>query len=183
VKLVDLARECIRVIKDSGDEGIRSDILAQRIGVPKRRVYDVIAVLRALEMVRTRRRMDGTTVYWIDKSAEYVPRSDYDELLRLSDRMTAERNELQVQVAELKEQVRTIRARLRHDASTSVTSERTQFDTTMLTIRPLSKKGFKRVRNSGVEVVIETEQPGMIVDPVPHESLDSHELLRSLQRL
>ncbi len=183
MKLVELAQKCISLIKECGDEGIRSDIIALTIGVPKRRVYDVIAVLRALGLVRTRRRQDGTTVYWIDRSEEFVPMKDYEALLEAERRVTEERNELQVRVAELKEQVRMLRSRLRHDAAVGQATGKTQFDTTTLTVRALSKRGFKRVRDSGVEVIIETYEPGIVVDPVPRESSETRELLRSLQRI
>ena len=67
MKLVDLAVEAIRVLKERGESGIRSDILAEILDTPKRRVYDVIAVLRAVGQVTTTRKFDGTIVTWIDR--------------------------------------------------------------------------------------------------------------------
>ena len=75
MKLVELARNSVAILQERGEEGIRSDELAEILGVPKRRVYDVVAVLKSLEQVETRRRFNGTTVTWIDKSKDFVPKT------------------------------------------------------------------------------------------------------------
>ncbi|MFW9926806.1 MAG: hypothetical protein ACFFDM_08575, partial [Candidatus Thorarchaeota archaeon] len=113
MKLVDLAKESVRVLKESGEVGIRSDILAETLNTPKRRVYDVIAVLRALGQVTTTRKFDGTIVTWIDKTKDYVTRVNYDDIKTQLEQESSERKKLQVQVAELKEQVRISKTKLR----------------------------------------------------------------------
>gem|GEM_PF-2377989 len=183
VKLVDLARESIRILKECGDEGIRSDVLAERLNSPKRRVYDVIAVLKALDLVKTKRRFDGTTVTWIDRSRDFVPRDQFESLRMTIDEVTSERNDLQVQVAELKEQIRMTKFRLRQEVPVTEGSAKTEFNTTMLTVRAVSRRGLKRVTDSGVEVVIESYEPGLIVDPTVKQIDETQALLRSLQRL
>jgi hypothetical protein len=183
VKLVDLAKESVRVLRESGEEGIRSDILAERLNTPKRRVYDVIAVLKALGQVSTTRKFDGTIVKWIDKTKDYVPRNTFATLKTQLEQESSERKNLQVQVAELKEQVRISKIKLRRESAAVETSDKTEFNTTQLRVRALSSNGIKSVKHSGVEVRIETHEAGMIVDPSEVEVDEKKALITKLQRL
>jgi hypothetical protein len=183
VKLVELADESVRLLKESGSEGIRSDILAEQLCVPKRRVYDVVAVLRALGHVKTKRRFDGTTITWIDQSAEYVPVSDYDQTKAEFLEESNARKQLQVELAEIKEQLRMTKSKLRRDVQTLESSMKTEFNTSQLRIRCLSSRGFKRVSDSGMEAIIETYEPGVIVDPTELEEDRNEALLKNLQRI
>ena len=183
MKLVDLAKESVRVLKECGDTGIRSDILAEQLDTPKRRVYDIIAVLKALDQVSTTRKFDGTIVKWIDKSRDFVPREDYSELKIQLDQESGERKNLQVQVAELKEQVRISKIKLRRETTAIETSDKTEFNTTQLRVRALSSNGIKSVKHSGVEVKIETHEAGMVVDPSEVEVDEKKALITKLQRL
>ena len=183
LKLVDLAKESVRVLRESGDEGIRSDILAERLDTPKRRVYDVIAVLKALGQVSTTRKFDGTIVKWIDTTKEYVARDVYTTLKTQLEQESAERKNLQVQVAELKEQVRISKIKLRRESAAVEISDKTEFNTTQLRVRALSSNGIKSVKHSGVEVRIETHEAGMVVDPSEVEVDEKKALITKLQRL
>lgn len=183
MKLVDLAKESVRVLKECGDAGIRSDILAEQLDTPKRRVYDIIAVLKALGQVSTTRKFDGTIVKWIDKSRNFVPREYYSEIKIQLDQESSERKNLQVQVAELKEQVRISKIKLRRESTAIETSDRTEFNTTQLRVRALSSNGIKSVKHSGVEVKIETHEAGMVVDPSEIEVDEKKALITKLQRL
>jgi hypothetical protein len=183
LKLVDLAKESVRVLKECGDAGIRSDILAEQLDTPKRRVYDIIAVLKALGQVSTTRKFDGTIVKWIDKSRDFVPREYYSEIKIQLDQESSERKNLQVQVAELKEQVRISKIKLRRESTAIETSDRTEFNTTQLRVRALSSNGIKSVKHSGVEVKIETHEAGMVVDPSEIEVDEKKALITKLQRL
>ena len=183
MKLVDLAQESVRILQECGEDGIKSDLLAEKLDTPKRRVYDVIAVLKALGHVHTNRKFDGTTITWIDRSKEFIAKNLHDEiriqLLHESDG----RKDLQVQVAELKEQLRITRAKLRRDIQAVEMENKTEFNTTQLRVRALSSNGIKRVKHDGIEVVIITNEAGMVVDPSEIE-IDEHEdLIKNLQRL
>jgi len=183
LKLVNLAEESVRVLKESGDAGIRSDILAERLQTPKRRVYDIIAVLKALGQVSTTRKFDGTIVKWIDNAKEFVPRETYATLKTHLEQESTERKNLQVQVAELKEQVRISKIKLRRETAAVEISDKTEFNTTQLRVRALSSNGIKSVKHSGVEVRIETYEAGMIVDPSEIEVDEKKALITKLQRL
>ncbi|TFG30209.1 hypothetical protein EU528_08585 [Candidatus Thorarchaeota archaeon] len=183
LKLVDLAQESVRILQECGDDGIKSDTLAERLDSPKRRVYDVIAVLKALGQVDTIRKFDGTTITWIDRSKEFVSKKQHDEMRIQLSQESDERKDLQVQVAELKEQLRITRAKLRRDVQAVEMENKTEFNTTQLRVRALSSNGIKRVKHDGIEVVIITNEAGMIVDPSEIE-IDEHEdLIKSLQRI
>jgi hypothetical protein len=182
LKLVELALESVRILKEAGEEGIKSDVLAQRLSTPKRRVYDVIAVLKALGQVDTSRKFDGTTIVWVDHSKDFVSKQSHEELkVRLSQE-SEERKEFQVQVAELKEQLRITRSKLRRDVQSIEMVNKTEFLTTQLRVRALSSNGIKSVRNSGIEVLIETHESGMIVDPSEIQVDENEALLKHLQR-
>ena len=183
MKLLNIALETIRLLQDSEHQGLRSDVLAEMLGTPKRRVYDIIAVLKAMGSVKTHRRFDGTTVTWIDHSKDFVPKSDYDALQYDLDKVDADRKSLQVRSVELKEQVRIAKSKLRRDAQAVEVSNKTEFNTTQLKVRCLSSTGFKRVRTAGLEVIIETNDSGMMVDPTESPDDENEAIIRSLQRI
>ncbi|MGY5863961.1 MAG: hypothetical protein RTV41_05120 [Candidatus Thorarchaeota archaeon] len=180
VKLVDLAEKAVKVLKEKGEEGIRSDILADTLNTPKRRVYDVIAVLKALGQVTTTRKFDGTIVTWVDRTMDYVPRQTHEELKVLMDLESTDRKKLQVQVAELKEQVRISKTKLRRETQAVETSNKTEFNTTQIRVRALSSNGVKRVEHSGIEVLIETHEPGMVVDPEERKVNEQEAIIKNL---
>lgn len=183
MKLVDLAKESVRVLKESGEVGLRSDILAERLNTPKRRVYDIIAVLKALGQVSTTRKFDGTVVKWIDNAKDFVPVETYTTLKTQLEHESSERKNFQVQVAELKEQVRISKIKLRRESAAVEISDKTEFITTQLRVRALSSNGIKSVKHSGVEVRIETHEAGMVVDPSEVEVDEKMALITKLQRL
>lgn len=180
MKLVDLAIESVRVLKERGESGIRSDILAEILDTPKRRVYDVIAVLRAVGQVTTTRKFDGTIVTWIDRTKGFIPREILEDLKIQLDLESSERKTLQVQVAELKEQVRISKTKLRRETLAVETSNKTEFNTTQLRVRALSSNGVRRVEHSGIEVLIETHEPGMVVDPEEKKVDEQEAIIKNL---
>ncbi|MCK5388887.1 MAG: hypothetical protein KAJ36_00230 [Candidatus Thorarchaeota archaeon] len=183
LKLVDLAQESVRILQECGEDGIKSDLLAEKLETPKRRVYDVIAVLKALGQVETNRKFDGTTITWIDRSKDFVAKSVYDELRILLLEESDGRKDFQVQVAELKEQLRITRSKLRRDVQAVAMVNKTEFNTTQLRVRALSSSGIKRVKHDGIEVLIITNESGIVVDP-SEIVIDEHEdLIKNLQRL
>jgi hypothetical protein len=178
-----LALESVRILKEAGEEGIKSDVLAQQLKTPKRRVYDVIAVLKALDQVETTRKFDGTTIVWVDRSRDFVPKQFHEEMRVQLSQESEERKQLQVQVAELKEQLRITKSKLRRDVQAIELAKKTEFLTTQLRIRALSSSGIKRVEHSGIEVLIETHESGMVVDPSEVEVDENEALLKNLQRI
>ncbi|MHA2140211.1 MAG: hypothetical protein ACXADC_06035 [Candidatus Thorarchaeota archaeon] len=182
MKLVELARTAVRILQESGEDGVRSDILAEQLNTPKRRIYDVIAVLKALGQVSTKRRFDGTTITWIDQSRNFVSKSQYDEVVAKFEEADRERIDLQLQLVQLKEQLRITKTKLRRDVKAVEAADRTEFDTTQLRVRALSHSGIRKVSQSGIDVVIESHEPGIVVDPTVVEPDENELLIRNLQQ-
>lgn len=64
MKLEEIARKSIEIIKASGNDGVTTEELAKRLNVPKRRVYDVKAIMKAANLISTSRDKDGTKIVW-----------------------------------------------------------------------------------------------------------------------
>lgn len=64
MKLEEIARKSIEIIKAGGGEGVTTAELAKRLNVPKRRVYDVKAIMKAANLISTSRDRDGTKIFW-----------------------------------------------------------------------------------------------------------------------
>jgi hypothetical protein len=163
MKLVDLAQAAMSVLEEAGDDGVRSEVLAEVLGVPKRRIYDVVAILKALDRVTVERRFDGITVRWVPQST-----SDKDK------------RELQIQLVEAKEQLRKIKSELRRSGEMPPDST-TRFDTKVLIIRTKGEEGFKKVVDSGKEVVVEGFTSGFIV--TTDDEYDEDIVLKSIQKI
>ena len=65
MKLKEIAQKAIKVLKERGANGINNAELADLIGTPKRRVYDVIAILKAADLIQTERSGSGTHITWL----------------------------------------------------------------------------------------------------------------------
>ncbi|MGV9168746.1 MAG: hypothetical protein ACOC38_02270 [Promethearchaeia archaeon] len=183
MKLVEIAERSIDVIKEEGEDGIRSDHLAERLETPKRRIYDVLAILKAMGKVETNRRFDGTTITWVDESDWFVEKGKYEATKEELEKVTKQKKQLQVEVAQLKQQLRIAKSKIRKDAEIQQAHDRIEFDTTQLRVRPLSNSGFKAVKDSGMEVMIECHESGFVVDPSEKQIDKNETLLRNIQRL
>ncbi len=182
-RLRELAQNAIAILKERGDAGIESAELARLLGIKeKRRVYDIVAVLSALDFVHTVRRQSGTRITWVDPYSDYVPRVEFEELQQALDAESAARRKLQVQAAELKERLRVAVSRLGREARATQLSGKYEFETKCIRVRPTTGTGFVRVRDSGMEVLIETREPGMVVDPTEPESDDAQTIIEAVQR-
>ncbi|OLS28560.1 MAG: hypothetical protein HeimC2_06170 [Candidatus Heimdallarchaeota archaeon LC_2] len=70
MKLEILATEVIKLLKKSGEGGITNANLSEILKVPKRRIYDVVAILKASRLISTTRNREGTHLYWLDSSLD-----------------------------------------------------------------------------------------------------------------
>lgn len=64
MKLEEIARRSIDIIKEHGSEGVTTSFLAEILQVPKRRVYDVKAIMKAAGLINTHRDRLGTRLFW-----------------------------------------------------------------------------------------------------------------------
>ena len=60
------------------------------------------------------------------------------------------------------------------------TSDKTEFNTTQIRVRALSSNGVRRVEHSGIEVLIETHEPGMVVDPEEKKVDEQEAIIKNL---
>jgi len=66
MKLEKIAKKAIDIIMEAGNEGVSTSKLAKELKVPKRRIYDVKAIMKAANLIDTSRDRSGTTIYWKD---------------------------------------------------------------------------------------------------------------------
>ncbi|MCH8908349.1 MAG: hypothetical protein IH840_14775 [Candidatus Heimdallarchaeota archaeon] len=64
MKLEEVARKSIEIIKESGSDGVTTEELSRRLSIPKRRLYDVKAIMKAANLISTFRDRTGTKIYW-----------------------------------------------------------------------------------------------------------------------
>jgi len=59
---VEITRKVVEILKGSGERGYLSLELAQKLKIPQRRIYDIIAVLKALDLIKTVRKRRRTRI-------------------------------------------------------------------------------------------------------------------------
>lgn len=64
MKLEKIAKKAIEIIQEAGEEGVGTAELAEELQVPKRRIYDVKAIMKAANLIHTSRDRTGTTLTW-----------------------------------------------------------------------------------------------------------------------
>ena len=116
MKMEELTLQAIDLIKESGNEGVQPAWLAERFGVHKRRIYDLISILRPLGLIETKKDKGGTRIFWNPNGFS--------------------QQEPKVNVARFSGK----------------------------TIRIIPKGAITKVRNKGIEVVIEATKPGIEVE-------------------
>ncbi len=123
MRMEEITQQAIALIKAKGEEGAASTWLAEELGVHKRRIYDLISVLRPLGIIETRKEKNVTKVIWRGTEGIVVA------------------NER---------------------------PENTGKETTILAkkIKILPKGAITRVSNQGVELVVETNKPGIRIEPL-----------------
>ena len=163
MKLVDLSKKTIKNLQDAGEKGINNIELAEKLQMPRRRVYDIIATLRAAGLVELKRDKGGTRLFWatipsIDSvtAPEEVPK----ELEKLKKRIA----DLEHENEDLKEKIKRIRDE-KSKTSIEKTSEKKKFDSNGVIIRADKSLKIAEVVSSGIEVTIKATGKGIIVEP------------------
>ncbi|MEM2145291.1 MAG: helix-turn-helix domain-containing protein [Candidatus Jordarchaeaceae archaeon] len=60
MKLEEAARKAIELLKEAGENGINNVELAQKLKVPKRRVYDIVNPLKPAGLIEVRKEKGKT---------------------------------------------------------------------------------------------------------------------------
>ncbi|NVM53517.1 MAG: hypothetical protein HWN66_07410 [Candidatus Helarchaeota archaeon] len=163
MKLVELAKRATKILQETGEKGINNIELAEKLQVPRRRIYDIIAIFRAVGLVEAKREKGGTRLMWstistIESAA--APASD----TKSDEKLKAAKTKLEKENDELKEKIK----RLREDSSKSEPkkiSEKKLFNSTKVAIRAAKSLKITEVISSGIEVIIKASGKGIIVEP------------------
>jgi transcription factor E2F3 len=163
MKLTDLSKKAINYLKDAGDKGINNIELAESLQMPRRRVYDVIAILKAAGLVESRREKGGTLVLWATPATESANVSSNGT--KEIEKLKAENSKIIEENEDLKEKIK----RLREDSSKEEPkriSEKKVFDTTGIIVRAAKSLKINEVVSSGIQVVIKASGKGIIIEPI-----------------
>jgi len=175
LKLFEIAQHAIEILKSAGDEGIINLELAKELEMPRRRIYDIIAILKAAELIKTIREKNGTKVTWIgalSKISEITPLSknsyssdESNELIRTQSHFnqTSPFQNMKIPVSK----------------SFSYPFNRILIDSPSLKIRTTSK--ITRIKPIGImELLVECDSPGFIIETQQDENRKVKEVERAL---
>ncbi len=160
---MDLAKLATKYLKDAGDKGINNIELAEKLQMPRRRVYDIIAILRAAGLVESKREKGGTRVFWASvptiESTAGLP-SD----VKTSEKLQEEIAKIKGENNELKEKIKRLQVGI-PKGDIEKTSGKKFFDSTRVVIRADKSLKITEVVNSGIEVIVKANGKGIIVEP------------------
>ncbi|TFG04815.1 MAG: hypothetical protein EU536_03720 [Promethearchaeota archaeon] len=163
MKLVDLSRKAVSLLKDAGEKGINKIELAEKLKVPRRRVYDIIAILRSTELIEYKREKGGTTIFWKSIPSIESLSVPVDPSANI-EQQKSEISKLERENADLKDKIKRMREDLAKGTSEKTTKKQ-QFDTSEIAVRAAKSLKISEVVSSGIEVIIKANGKGIIVEP------------------
>lgn len=162
MKLNEIASKAIQLLKEAKEEGIHNVKLAQMLGIPRRRIYDLIAVLKAANLIKIKKERGGSRLFWIDSLPDTSKR--LESLTQYVGRLKTENDNLKLKIASLQQQLEQMKE-LQKIPSVAERSEKVKFNTNKLTIRALAPNRIKQVYSTGLDAVVESDKPGLLVIP------------------
>lgn len=163
MKLVDIAKNSIKLIQKSGDKGINNIELSRMLQIPRRRIYDIIAILKAMHVINTKREKGGTRLFW--KGNRDLGVEEHEEIDdNLKENLTKEiqyRKKLQLENEKLKERIEKLKT---SDELGLEEKNIMKFPGKQIIIK--SPEKIKRVQSSKYQVFIEVDSPGVTVESV-----------------
>ncbi|MHA1309689.1 MAG: hypothetical protein ACTSWR_06420 [Candidatus Helarchaeota archaeon] len=166
MKLVDIAKEAISLLQKAGTDGINNIELAKKLEIPRRRIYDIIAILKASNSIKTSREKNGTKIYWIGSTNLESKAKDENTSNNTIDIQYEKVKKLEKENFELKKKIEMLNKNL-YKYSIESSSKLTNFPTKRIIIRSKSpSEKIKRVQSSKYQVFIEVDTPGLIVEPL-----------------
>jgi len=157
MRLVEITRKVVEILKESGERGYLSLELAQKLRIPQRRIYDIIAVLKALDLIKTVRERRGTRIIW---KTELHHQKEKELLLKALRRERKLREKFEKYFLSLREKLETIGEEKCVQAYKAV-----KFNVNKIKIK--SEHGYITVSHRGREVIAESMVPGIVVQPLP----------------
>ncbi|MFX1294311.1 MAG: hypothetical protein ACFFD2_05560 [Promethearchaeota archaeon] len=163
MKLVDLAKKTTNLLQEAGEKGINNIELAEKLKMPRRRVYDIIAILRAVGLVESKREKGGTRIFWVNiptiTSSTAAPAE-----IKASEKFKAEIASLKDENSDLKDKIKRLRNDIR-ESGVEKTLERRMFDSSGIVVRAAKSLKITEVVSSGIEVTIKANGKGILVEP------------------
>lgn len=150
MKLEEAARKAFEILREAGDKGIYNLELAQKLRVPKRRVYDIINPLKPLGLIELKKEKGKTKIYWSAKR---------EAMLKPEKKETPEKEDrIKIETVKLKEKDKFIEPELREQGVESF-----KFNCSVLKISCHDPTKSCSVYHDGFEVVVETDGESLIV--------------------
>lgn len=159
--LRDMARKAIEILQEVGEEGCLILELAYKLGVSRRRIYDIVAVLRAADLITTKRERRGTRIIW-KTELQYL--KEKKMLLEVIKKERTLRKTIERKLLELRDKETWMGEEEKRGKAIVQTPEMVKFNVSKLRIR--SDGGYLKVSNKGIEAIVESTRPGIIVEPV-----------------
>ena len=163
MKLVELAKLATKHLQDAGEKGINNIELAEKLQMPRRRVYDIIAILQAAGLVEVKREKGGTRLFWVS-IASIKSAAEPSDNIQVSEKYKSEITELKAENDELKEKIKRLRENVSKGDIQKV-SEKKMFESSGIIVRAAKTLKISEVLSSGIEVTIKATGKGLIVEP------------------
>jgi len=157
VRLMEMTKRAVEILQKAGEQGCLNIELAWKLGVSRRRIYDIIAVLRAVDLIKTVKERRGTRIIW--KTPLHF-QEEKERLLQEYRKLKKEKYSLEKQITILEEQLEALK-----EKKVVQISETVKFNVRKIRIK--SESGFLRISGRGMEAIVESSSPGIIVQPLP----------------
>ncbi|MFX0097352.1 MAG: hypothetical protein ACFE7E_06285 [Candidatus Hodarchaeota archaeon] len=179
MKLSEITQTAVNLLKEAKRDGLNNIRLAQLLEMPRRRVYDIIAVLRAANLISTKREKGGTRIVWNDFDREEMKKA-IDRLSKQIESKNQENQKLLQKIGDLKRRIERLREGLGEEEE--AISSRVKFEASSLRISVGGTARIKRVFSTGLDVTITTEKEGVIiVEPSKAEESEKEKEVQKLQ--
>lgn len=152
LKLEEVARKAIELLKEAGENGINNVELALKLKVPKRRVYDIVNPLKPTGLIEVRKEKGKTKIFWLEKREAIIKPEKKEIPEKGKDRLKIET----VKLIEDKELL---------ESFTGEQGAFFKFNCKALRISCVTPSKTCRVYHDGFEVVVETDGEGLVVKP------------------
>ncbi|MHA1505651.1 MAG: hypothetical protein ACTSR0_00455 [Candidatus Asgardarchaeia archaeon] len=148
MKLSEIAERAIEIIKKAGSSGIYSTELVKTLDIPRRRIYDIIAILSAAKLIKVKRVKGCSLITWLDNLPESSKK--ISQLVEIIDSLKKERVELEKKIKELE----------KLDLSKEIVLPYNK-----VVIKSISPGRIRQVYSTGLDAVVEADGPGIIILP------------------
>ena len=163
MKLYEIAVLALKYIQEAGAEGIHSLELIKKIGVPRRRIYDIIAVFSAANLIKTKKEKGGSRLFWI----ESLPTTSkkINQMLDLINKLKKDKETLTLKVAQLQQEINVLREQ-KQPAEVKAVTDKVKFNTNKLRISALPPHRITQVYSTGLDAFVEADGEGLVVKPI-----------------